>query len=154
MKPFILTNHGGQDRSKTWREVSHYVVPKQYIPFNSLNSFINAFRVFRLRKQYDAVVLGGYTREDMFYLLFQRLWPFFKRPVIKNECLWYRAPHIIHRLKRLLFQFLDKAVDCYVVYARSEIEDFSKTFGLPREKFKFIPYHITLDIERVRGTCQ
>lgn len=99
-------------------------------------------------KYYDAVVLGGNAKEDTFYLLFQRLCPFLKRPVVKNECLWYKANPIAHQLKRILFQFLDKIVDCYIVYAKREIEDFSKTFGLPREKFQFISYHTTLDSDR------
>ena len=145
---YILTNHPGSDRSKTWSKVANYIESKRYTPSNFINSFINAYRVFRLRKHYDAVMLGGNAKEDNFYLLFQCLWPFLKRPVVKNECLWYKANPIAHRLKRIFFQFLDKVVDCYIVYARSEIEDFSKTFGLPREKFKFIPYHTTLDFDR------
>jgi len=148
-QPFILTNHPGGDRSRTWRTVADYIAPKKYTSSDTINSFINAYRLFRLRRHYDAVVLGGNAREDTFYLLLRRLYPFLKRPVVKNECLWYRGKPIAHRLKRVLFQFLDKAVDCYIVYARSEIQDFSETFGLPREKFKFIPYHTTLDIERV-----
>lgn len=60
-QPFILTNHPGSDRSKTWSQVANYVVPKKYTPFHFLNSFINTYRVFRLRKYYDAVVPGGYA---------------------------------------------------------------------------------------------
>jgi len=144
-KPFILTNHTGGDRSKTWGRVAKYIESQKYTPSYSLNSFINAYRIFRLRKHYDAVVLGGYAREDTFYLLLQRLWPFLRKPVVKNDCYWNKASPIIHRLKRILFQFLDPVVSRYVVYARREIGVFSETFGLPREKFEFIPYHSTLE---------
>jgi glycosyltransferase involved in cell wall biosynthesis len=34
------------------------------------------------------------------------------------------------------------------VYARSEIDAFSEVFGLPREKFQFIPYHNTLGSQK------
>jgi len=144
-QPFILTNHKGGDRSKTWGRVTDYIESKRYTPFYSINSFINAYRLFRRRGYYDAVVLGGYAREDTFYLLFQRLWPFLKRPVVRNECLWNEANPIVHRFKRILFQFLDPVVSRYIVYARSEITGFSQMFGLPREKFQFIPYHNTLE---------
>lgn len=145
---YILTNHQGSDRSETWGKVANYVESKQYTPSNFINSFINAYRVFRLRKHYDAVVLGGNSREDTLYLLLQRLCPFRKRPVVKNECLWYRANPIVHRLKRILFQFLDPAVSRYIVYARSEIRDYANVFRLPRKKFVFIPYHTTVDLDR------
>lgn len=144
-QPFILTNHEGEDRSETWGRVANCISFKRYTPSYSINSCINAYRVFRLRKQYDVVVLGGYARADTFYLLFQRLTPFLKRPVVRNECLWNRANPIVHRFKRVLFKFLDPVVDQYIVYARSEIDAFPQIFGLPREKFHFIPYHNTLD---------
>jgi glycosyltransferase involved in cell wall biosynthesis len=144
-QPFILTNHKGGDRSETWGRMAKYIEYKKYTPFYSINSFINAYRLFRLRKHYDAVVLGGNARADTFYLLFQRLCPFLKRPIVKNECLWNKGNPIVHRLKRILFQFLDPVVSRYIVYSRSEIDVFSQMFGLPREKFQFIHYHNTLE---------
>ncbi len=143
-QPFILTNHKGQDRSETWARATDYIEHKRYTSSHSLNSFINAYRLFRRRKHYDAVVLGGYAREDMFYLLMQRLSPFLRRPVVRNECLWNKARPTIHQFKKILFQFLDPVVSRYIVYARSEIDAFPEVFGLPREKFQFIPYHNTL----------
>lgn len=42
-------------------------------------------------------------------------------------------------LRRSLAQFALQSVDCFVVHARRECEHYSENFGLPRERFEFVP---------------
>jgi glycosyltransferase involved in cell wall biosynthesis len=84
------------------------------------------------------------------YLILQRLIPLNVRPVIKIDCLWYYSSPVKHYLKKILFRWLDKIVSCYVVWAAREIECYSEAFGLPPEKFTFIPYHTTADLKNIK----
>lgn len=144
--PYILTNHPGSDRSETWAKLTHQFVSNSPFPWTLLKSFLHAWGLFRLRSDYKVVVLGGTSKGDIFYLILQRLWPFKSRPIIKIECLWYESSRFKQFFKRNLFRFLDKAVDRYVVYASREIDDYARVFSLPHEKFIFMPYHTTVDL--------
>lgn len=148
-EPLILTNHSGRDKSPTWAKLTQSFDRKRPTPWRVLNNFVQAWGLFRARSGYKAVVLGGGTQADMFYLTLQRLWPFGARPIIKIDCLWYKSSGLKHFFKRRLFKWVDKAVDRYVVWARRETIDYPKVFGLPPEKFIFIPYHTTVDLGEI-----
>lgn len=140
---FILTNHAGGDRSRTWRRNACFPDFGRLSRFAPLDNFRKALRLFRLRHHYRVVVLGGGAQYDLFYLLLQRLWPLQPRPVIKIDCLWYRTSPLRHAARSVLFRWLDKVVSCYVVWSRREIADYATAFGLPQRKFLFVPYHTT-----------
>lgn len=149
MSQFILTNHSGSGRSPTWASFSKRVMPTTFWRYRILNNVFSALRLFRERKNFEAVVLGGGAQIDFFYLLLQRIWPFNLKPVVKIDCLWYRQSNLKHFISKCLFKWLDKFVSCYVVWASREIADYASTFGLPIDKFIFIPYHTTVDLSTV-----
>ena len=128
--PYILTNHPGSDRSETWAKFTYQFISKNISSWALINSFLGAWGLFRLRSYYSVVVLGGTSKEDTFYLILQRLWPLKSRSIIKNECLWYNSGPIMHFFKKILFRFLDKTVDHYIVYAHRERKDYARAFGL------------------------
>jgi len=47
-------------------------------------------------------------------------------------------------MKKLILKIVNKSVDKFIVLSRREIEAFSKTFNLPKEKFVFVTYHTTI----------
>ncbi len=146
-RPFILTNHPGRDKSPTWAAstVEHRPEHLQGV----MGDLVKAWQLFRMRNDFDVVVLGGGARYDFLYLLFQALFSFKRVPVIKIDCLWYMSSPLKHFLKKNLFGFLDRFVDKYVVWASREITDYARAFALPEHKFCFIPYHTTIDPNKV-----
>lgn len=139
----ILTNHVGQKESLSWRHATTYVTPQG---FGMCSSLLSAFKLFLKRKSFDCVVLGA-GRNDFWYAIFQTLLPVRKVPCIKVDCLWYKSPNRIRQfLKKLGWKIASRSIHTFVVWARREIEAYSHTFGIPKKKFTFIPYHTTLDI--------
>lgn len=138
----ILTNHPGQAESPTWNAVTTYV---PYRFRGILGDTVVALELLRHYPEHDCVVLGA-GRSDTIFGLILRLLPLPQSPCIKIDCLWYRSKTRFRSYcKRLLKKFIDKTIDCYVVWASHEIIGYSTEFSLPKDKFIFIPYHTTLD---------
>ena len=148
-KPNILTNHQGRDKSETWARLTYCFVSKNTFRWRILNNLFLAWGLFRLRSSYKVVVLGGGSQVDMLYLVLQRLWPFSSRPVVKIDCLWYESSPLKQFFKKRLFKWLDKVVDRYVVWSSREVSDYARIFCLPCEKFLFILYHTTIDLNAI-----
>lgn len=138
----ILTNHPGQTESQTWDAHSTRISIKND---NYIESLKVATIMFLKHWRYDCIVLGG-GRSDMFYAILQTFLPFWKKPCIMIDCLWYESPSKWRSwLKIATMKLVDRSIDRYVVWASREIEAYASAFRLPREKFIFIPYHTTLD---------
>lgn len=136
----ILTNHWGQKMSSTWRAVTTYLPPEGNGLFSS---FKLALRLYTQRSCFDCVVLGG-GRSDILFALMQSLLPFKKVSCVMIDCLWSKNPNVFkHAFKKIRLKIVNKTVNRYVVWASREIEAFSQTFDLPKEKFVFVPYHTT-----------
>ena len=139
----ILTNHPGQKESPTWASTTTHFPPEEG---GRLTALGNAIRLYlkAIRGQYDWIVLGAGTSDGIFALL-KALFPFKIPPLILIDCLWYTPKGRIWRLLKISYmKIYGRAVDSYIVWARREIEAYSREFGLPREKFHFIPYHKTM----------
>ena len=124
----ILTNHWGQEASKVWRRATTYIAPKGsgFIP-----SIRVAIQLYVRRLHYDCVVLGAVPSDTYFALMI--------------DCLWYKHPNRFrHHLKRMVLRILSRSVDRFVVWASREINTYSNAFGIPKEKFVFVPYHGTI----------
>lgn len=145
----ILTNHWGQKASPTWRSVSTYVPPQGNGLIPSLRL---AIKLYSKRLEFDCVVLGA-GRSDLFFALLQSVLPFRRVPCIILDCLWNKSPNRFrHFANRLCRTLASKSVDRFVVWARHEVDSFSATFGIPREKFVFVPYHTTIRTEGLKST--
>lgn len=138
----ILTNHGGQLASPTWREVTTFLAPNGDDLWSSLKLAVS---LYCKRSKFDCVVLGGGPSDYIFALL-QTLLPFRTVPCVKVDCLWTKSPNRFRFLfHRTILKITSKSVDRFIVWAKQDIEAFSRTFQIPQEKFTFIPYHTTLD---------
>lgn len=138
----ILTNHQGQEASPSWRAVSTCMPPRG----NGLVASVKAaLRLFLKRGDFDCVVVGA-GRSDLLFCLMQSLLPFRKVSCVMIDCLWAREKNPArHALKKILFRLANRSVDRFVVWARHEQDAFSRTYGLPGEKFIFVPYHTTIE---------
>ncbi len=139
----ILTNHPGQKESPTWAATSMCIFPAGW---GLGSAFNNALRLYAeaVRRQYDCIVLGAGHGDGIFSLL-KALLPLKIPPLIRIECLWYVPKGWFRsKIKRMIMKIQDRGVDAYIVWARREIDAYSREFGLPREKFHFIPYHNTI----------
>ncbi len=138
----ILTNHGGQLASPTWREVTTYLAPNGNDLWASLKL---AVKLYRKRSNFDCVVLGGGASDYLFALL-QTLLPFRTVHCVKVDCLWTKSSNRLRFLfHRTILKLTSKSVDRFIVWAKQDIEAFTRTFQIPQEKFTFVPYHTTLD---------
>ncbi|HSL21149.1 MAG TPA: glycosyltransferase family 4 protein [Vicinamibacterales bacterium] len=146
----ILTNHPGRVASPSWRAVTTYFVPAHGL----WASFVLAIRLYRARAGHDCVVLGA-GRSDLFFALLQSVLPWRRIPTMMIDCLWYDSTNPVTRaVKRFLMKVADRSVDRYCVWASREIDAYSAAFGLPRDKFVFVPYHTTLDGHELEPTDQ
>jgi glycosyltransferase involved in cell wall biosynthesis len=76
----------------------------------------------------------------------QTLVPWGRRPHAMVDCNWYLpARPWQRRLKAAQLRLAARSVQTFVVWARHEIDDYSRAFGLAREKFQYVPFHTTLD---------
>lgn len=136
----ILTNHWGQKASPTWRAFTTYLPPEG---FDLVSSLKLALRLYMRRNDFDCVVLGAGFSDTLFGLM-QSLLPFRKVPCVVIDCLWHKDPSDFRRtLKKMILTIAGRTVSRFVVWATREVEAFSETFGLPRAKFVFVPYHTT-----------
>lgn len=138
----ILTNHPGQKESPTWKAATTYLPPTGDDLWSSIKL---AIKLYASRCNFDCVVLGA-GASDLLYVLLQSMWPCKTVPCVMIDCLWNISTKKSHfYLQRIILRIGSKSVDRFVVWASREIKAFSDTFGIPREKFIFIPYHTTLD---------
>jgi hypothetical protein len=83
---------------------------------------------------------------DVYFALLQSLMPGRRVPCIMIDCYWSAHPNQLKQLiTRCILGLCEKSVDRFVVWARRDIKAFADAFGLPEEKFIFIPYHTTID---------
>lgn len=149
----VLTDLPGKPNT-FWGDHSHYVGPDRPPAWLTrlvgarwawnLIGAIAALRLLARRSRCQAVVTEGGTSGVAFALL-QRLLPWGRRPHVMIDCNWYEAPSPLKRwLKRTLLRLTAPAVRRYVVWASHEVTDYARAFGLPQEKLRYVPFHVTL----------
>jgi glycosyltransferase involved in cell wall biosynthesis len=145
----ILTNHGGQEASPTWRFATTYVYPEDHDLISSLQL---ALTLYRKRLDFDCVVLGG-GRSDHIFTLLQSILPFRKAPCVMVDCYWTKSLRKWkYALHKTCLKLGSKTVDRYIVWAKHETKGFSETFEIPIEKFLFVPYHTTVEMVHAEVT--
>lgn len=113
-----------------------------------LKELARGFHLWVRSFRYDAVVTDSNPHVAMFGLL-RLLFPFLPRPRhLVLECLWSwpsdRFP-LERTIKSLQFRLIVGPRSRAMHYARYERRSFSACFGIPEERFVFIPYHTTLE---------
>jgi glycosyltransferase involved in cell wall biosynthesis len=98
-----------------------------------------AWAMFRQAPRFAVVVSNGYL-EGLAFAALER----FRgrnRPVhAMYDCLWYGGGW----LRRVWMRFCLRQVDRCIVWASVERERYAKAYGVPQQKFLFVPHHDTL----------
>ena len=106
--------------------------------------FRNGVMLWWRSRGYQAVVTDSGPHVAVFGLL-ERLRLGAKRRHLMLECLWsYPSGRLGRIAKTLQYRAALTRRSRAVVYARRERERFSAYFGIPEQRFVFIPYHTTL----------
>ncbi|EPR37226.1 hypothetical protein dsx2_1169 [Desulfovibrio sp. X2] len=104
-----------------------------------------AWRMYRMRGAYDVAVIDGGPIGQWFSWM-QSLLPFPRVPTLMIDCLWYRDGRpLVQWLKRLHKRLSARSVDRFLVWARHEVAEYAREFGIPEEQFAYQPFHITLE---------
>ena len=102
-------------------------------------------RLFSERHRSAAVVTGGGPC-GMFFAWLQAVVPWGRRRHVMVDCNWYVPANRVRRwLKWCEVQLAARSIERFIVWASHEVEDYAAAFGVPREKFCYVPFHSTLD---------
>jgi glycosyltransferase involved in cell wall biosynthesis len=157
--PKILT-HLGDETIEDFKEIRDMVkVNKSLLSNNYIkhNDFLRRLLVrwydikllikikSRLKSNEAYVVVTNGAGVGMLLALVQAFLFWQKVPITMYSCLWYRYDNkLAHVIKKLQLKIALSRVQKCFVWSRSDIDDFSEIYGLPRSKFEFLPYHETL----------
>ena len=148
----ILTTVAGNPE-KTWGRnttlADHRCIPLLYGKMSPLRryvlSLVVALKMIFMRRNFDVVVVDGGPIGQWFSWL-QSCIVFGQIPTLMIDCLWYRHDNLfVQFVKRLHKRLSARSVDLFLVWARHEINDYSKEFHIPVTKFAYLPFHITLE---------
>jgi glycosyltransferase involved in cell wall biosynthesis len=104
-----------------------------------------AIKLILKRKGFDVIVVDGGPIGAWFSWL-QGLTPLRRTPTLMIDCLWYKQDKLVVKgAKRVLTRLGTRGVDKFAVWARHEVQDYSRYFKLPQHKFVFIPFHTTTE---------
>ncbi len=99
--------------------------------------------------RFEAVVTLG-DLEGLAFAALQRLRGRRRQVHVMYDCLWYGGG----RLRRAWMRFCLRTVDRCIVWASVECERYSRAYGVPREKFLYVPHHHTLHHFNVKAGDQ
>jgi glycosyltransferase involved in cell wall biosynthesis len=151
----VLTNLAGGTPGQFWGEHARLVRSEPLVRLLSpvvgkkwaerLGGVVDGVRLFRLRKAYAAVVTEGGTAALVFAWL-QTILTRQPHPNIVIDCLWYLPRARLGKwFKSVQIRVAARSVRTFVVWASHEVEDYPRAFGLPSNKFCYIPFFHTLD---------
>src|SRR5262245_40441961 len=105
----------------------------------------SALALFGRRRQAHGVVTGGGVGGLLFAWL-QALLPGRRAPHVMVDCNWYLPrTRLGCWLKTAQVRTAARAVQQFVVWASHEVEDYSRAFAVPRERFRYVPFHSSLE---------
>ncbi|MFH1858085.1 MAG: GNAT family N-acetyltransferase [Candidatus Omnitrophota bacterium] len=148
-KKEILTTYP-LPQSELWREKTELVSPKpgrkiRFLAKLGFRDLTIPFQLLRIRKDYR-VLLTGSEREDCLFALLQGLFPGRKIPHLMTCCLWkYEKNPLVYWFKKWLLRAMARSISLFLVWSREECENYSRYFGIPKEKFAFLPHPTSLD---------
>lgn len=126
----------GREASLSWRFAK--LCPWSRTVSEHLARVYLALVLFARRRHYDAVVTGRYGE---YFAILQALWPFGRKPHLLLDVEWYSNPSgksaLVSGWLHRLIAFASRRIQ---VFCRVEADRYSSHFGIPAEKFVWIPY--------------
>jgi len=106
---------------------------------------VSSLRLIARRRHHLGVVTDG-GASGLLFAAMQFLVPWGRKPHVMIDCLWYESPgRLAMGLKRLVRQIAARSGTRFVVWANHEVEDYSRAFGIPRERLVYVPHYYSLD---------
>jgi len=148
----ILTTHHKQFHPEWVKRT--VLLPGWFEEFSRVNnsywrSLLWSWRLFRESRRFDAVVTGAEHVGQMFALM-QSLFrtKSSRRVHVMIDFPWAASPNrLTLLLKRMQMWIATRAIDQIFAHASpEEKERFSEALGVSREKFRFVPYHYSLNV--------
>jgi len=104
---------------------------------------VAACRLFARRRRYAGVVTDG-GASGMLFAWLQALCPWGRKPHVLVDCNWQvPAGRFAAWLRRLRVRLAARSAHRFAVWASHEVEDYARAFGVPAEKFEYVPFHTT-----------
>jgi glycosyltransferase involved in cell wall biosynthesis len=112
---------------------------------DNLTGAVAGLRLFAARGGCRGVVTDGGASGVLFAWL-QALCPWGRKPHVMIDCNWYEDPSPWQTwLKGVRLRVAARSVHRFVVWARHEVEDYARAFGIPQDKLEYVPFHDTLN---------
>jgi glycosyltransferase involved in cell wall biosynthesis len=110
-----------------------------------VNDIFVAARLFLRRAPGRCFVTGG-GLDGLTFAALQTLFAGRRCPHVMVDCNWYRSGTRLGRwLRQLQIRWAARSVERFVVWARHELEDYAREFGIASDKLVYVPFHTTLD---------
>ena len=108
---------------------------------NKLCYFFKLFLIIKHRNNYD-VVINAQIKTGQLVALFRSIFRT-KTPkqIILQLMLDEERPHLRWKLKKLIQRLAFSSVDLIFVSSTGEIATYSERFKMPKERFRFLPFH-------------
>ena len=140
--PSILTNMAFH-QSRTWREAVTSICTGEETP-DDLCPWTQAFRLLRLRSQFDVVVTMG-ARPSLAYGLLCALLRRPSRQIMTEVFLDPAQPASVPWwAKTALFRWIARRSLGILTNSSAEVGFISRRFGIPEHKLRFVPMYSTL----------
>jgi len=137
-------------QSALWRKRTELIAPRiekgrGLLARFGFRDWTLTLRLLKVRHQYD-VLITGCEREDCLFAFLQSCLPGKRIPHLMTCCLWKEETNPVrYWWKRFLLQIISRSVGLFIVWSSEECDAYPAYFGLPREKFVFMPHHASLE---------
>ncbi len=141
--PSILTNLAFH-QSRTWSEAVTTICQPKESP-DDLGPFRQALRLLRRRRSFDVVVTMG-PRPSLAYGLICAVFHLPSKQILTEVFLDSPRPASLSwRMKTALFRWISRRSLGILTNSSPEIGFMADRFGLPRDRFRFVPMYTTID---------
>lgn len=108
---------------------------------NKLSYFFKLFLIIKYRNNYD-VVINAQIKTGQLFALFRSIFRS-KTPkhIILELMLDEERRNLRWKIKKMIQKFIFSSVDLILVSSRGEIGAYSERFKIPKERFRFLPFH-------------
>jgi glycosyltransferase involved in cell wall biosynthesis len=105
---------------------------------------VSALRLFARRRRARGIVTGG-GLDGMVFAWLQAWIPWGRKPHVLVDCNWYEpSSELGRRFRSWQVRQAYRSASRFVVWARHEVEDYSRSLRVPPDKFAYVPFHPTL----------
>jgi glycosyltransferase involved in cell wall biosynthesis len=133
--------------SLSWRLniISH--IPAKFR--TKLSRFLDLLMIIKYRNKYDVVINASIKTGELFSLfrsIFRSRKP---KHIILELMLDEERSDLRWKIKKKIQQFIFSSVDLIFVSSTSETESYSERFKMPKDRFRFLPFHTNVIEPRI-----